>query len=203
MAVNGILAFFILLLVSIISMFGRCVFEMNEAQQLKKDVKLCPFIYKSPLRSGRLHEDVCIARINTLVDSKNVFCSNDSDKNDIHKAILSQSENGFELINAAVERIRLQYLLEYPFDTITGRDGYSKDRIHYIQRNGVKKLASSITIMVDRVHSLGDDEVPNFEDYYETLSKSSEPLDVYHEWQAIVESLIKAKESHHDNSLLC
>ena len=55
--------------------------------------------------------------------------------------------------------------------------------------------------MVDRVHSLGDDVVPNFEDFLETQSESSELLDVFHAWKDIVESLIKAKESHHDNSL--
>ena len=102
------------------SIFARCVFEMNEAQQMKKDVKLCPYVYDTWVKSGYLHKDVCIANIETLVDSKSAFCSNDSDKNDIHKAILSQDENGFELINAAVERIRLQYLLEYPVDKITG-----------------------------------------------------------------------------------
>ena len=107
------------------------------------------------------------------------------------------------MINAAVERIRLQYLLEYPVDKITGFDHTSEDEIREYQRYGVEILAKSLTLMVDRVHSLGDDEVPNFEDYYKTQSESSEPLNVYREWKAIVESLIKAKESHHDNSLLC
>ena len=166
-------------------------------------MKLCPCIAEVHVKWGDLNKDVCIRNIKTPVDSKSALCSNDSDKNDIHKAILSQSENGFELINAAVERIRLQYLLEYPFDKITGWDDSSEDVIREDQRRGVKILASNITLMVDRVHSLGDDEVPNFEDYLETQSESSEPLDVFREWQAIVESLIKAKESHHDNSLLC
>ena len=173
---------------------------MNEAQRLKKDVKLCPWINDSAVKWGQLHADVCIENINTLVDSKSALCSNDSDKNDIHKAILNQSENGFELIDAAVERIRLQYLLEYPFDKITGR-GQSEDVKIKRQRDAVKKLVWSITLMVDRVHSLGGDEVPIFEDYYKTQSELSELSDVFREWKDKVESLIKAKESNHDNSL--
>ena len=86
-------------------MFRRCDFEMNEALQLKKDVKLCPFVYDGNVKRGELNEDVCIAKIKTPVDSKKAFCSDESDKKDIHKVILSRSKNGFEIINTSVKRI--------------------------------------------------------------------------------------------------
>lgn len=59
------------------------------------------------------------------------------------------------------------------------------------QIKGLKILASSITLMVDRFHSLGhDDKVPNFKDQLETQLESSEPLDIYREWKNNVENLI-------------
>ena len=42
----------------------------------------------------------------------------ESDKESIHKEILSQSERWFEKINSSVKRIRLDYLLDYPVHKI-------------------------------------------------------------------------------------
>ena len=78
---------------------------------------------------GLLDKDVCIKNIKTTVDSENAYCGQASDKEQIHAAIRN-SENGFKGINASVERIRLEYLMNYPVDKIKGK--YS---LNYESRN--------------------------------------------------------------------
>ena len=65
------------------------MFELAEARRLKVNVRLCPHIDGS-------------------------YCLMESDKESIHKEILSQLERRFEKINSSVKRIRLDYLLDYP-----------------------------------------------------------------------------------------
>ena len=107
------LCFFVVILT-----LHRCILELAEAQRLNVNVRLCPHIHDADLYLGDLERDICIANIKKSVDSFNAFCSMDSDKENIHSAILSQSERGFEEINFSVERIRLDYLLDYPVHKI-------------------------------------------------------------------------------------
>ena len=126
---------------------------------------------------------------------------NESDKKSIHKAIKSQ-RGGFELIDESVERIRLEYLLQYPFEKIKGRSFDSEAEKKEQRREGVKILASSIVIMVERVHSLKD-EIPEFEEYLEQklCCWSSEPINAFRKWKCNVENLIEEKNKRNDHFL--
>ena len=78
-------------------------------------VLLCPHISDHDLFIGHLDKDECIRNItNNPIDSRNAYCSFNSDKQSIHKAILSKSPNAFDDMNVSVEMIRLWYLLFYP-----------------------------------------------------------------------------------------
>ena len=90
------------------------MYELHVAQTLNMIVKLCPHIRDGDVLAGYLDSDVCIKYIENRVDSISAYCSYDPDKQRILKAILSQSKDGFDEINASVERIRLWYLLYYP-----------------------------------------------------------------------------------------
>ena len=99
------------------------MYELHDAQKMEVKVILCPHIGDGFVWAGMLDYDVCIANINTRVDSKNAFCSWEPNKVLIHEAIKAESSNGFEDINESVERIRLDCLLNYPVHKIKG--GYS------------------------------------------------------------------------------
>ena len=125
---------------------------MHEAWRLKKKVTLCPYIRDYHAERGNLQEDACIKNIDTAVDSKNAYCGQPSDKEDIHTAI-RKSQNGFDGINASVERIRLEYLLNYPVNKITGKfnrnsEAEQKER----RKEAVQLLVSSIIKMTNRVY---------------------------------------------------
>lgn len=158
-----------------------CVYEMHEAQKLKKKVTLCPHTYDIDVECGHLQQDVCISNIETEVGSKNAYCGQPSDKKDIHGAI-RKLQNGFDGINASVERIWLEYLLNYPVDKVKGRNWYSEAEQKADRRKAAQLLASSIIVMVNRVHSLNDD-VPDFNEFLEAQPDSSEPIDVFIEWK--------------------
>ena len=83
---------------------------------------LCPHISDEYEKEGYLQYDVCISNINDKVDSENAFCSNDSDKQAIHKAILQSSLNGFKTIDKIVETFRSDYALYYQVHKIIGHD---------------------------------------------------------------------------------
>ena len=93
-------------------MDNRCVYEMHVAQKLNVKVKLSPHIKDSDVERVYLYNDVCIKNINIAIDSEHAKCSWDPDKQAIHLAIQSESTNGFGTINASVEKIRLDYLLD-------------------------------------------------------------------------------------------
>ena len=106
------------------------------------------------------------------MDSEKAHCSWDSDKILIHAAIKSNWPNGFNDINASVEKIRLQYLLDYPVCRITGHSmwlgiGNSGSEKEERRREAVEIfLVPCIMKMISRVHSISADEIiPNFEDY--------------------------------------
>ena len=95
-----------------------------------------------------------------------------------------------------MEGFRLNKVLKYDFEKIQG-SSYSDSKNPEAdkkkrRKKAVKKLASSITVMVDRVHSLND-EVPDFEKFLESKPESAEPKDVFREWKEIVENLIREK----------
>ena len=208
---------------------------MHVAQTLKKEVILCPYVRDIDIQSGHLDRDVCIANIKTPVNSRDAICGQESDMISIHAAILAESDKGFEKINASVEGIRLNKVLNYDLEKIEGEsfadvfsiihtddeesddkesdDKESDDKLwddklwddeesddeEFYDKECVKKikkalilLASSITIMVDRVHSLND-EVPDFEEFLQSKPESAEPKDVFREWKEIVENLIREK----------
>ena len=106
----------------IISIFHRCVWKFSLAQTLNVKVKFAPHIRDSDLETGYLESDVCIQNINTPVDSINAICRLEPDKEPIHADINSRFSNGFEEINAGVEKVRLEYLLENPVHKITVKD---------------------------------------------------------------------------------
>ena len=79
------------------------------AQKLKVDVKLC-----AQMTHGEARYDICVRNIGNAVDSENAFCSWEPDKVSIHEAIQKNApQDGFNNINKAVERIRLDYLLKH------------------------------------------------------------------------------------------
>ena len=180
--------------VIIIIVFHRCVYEMYVAQTLDKEVILCPYVHDNHVELGYLEFDVCIANINIPVNSRDAKCGLESDMIRIHAAILSKSQKAFEDIDASVEGIRLNKLLKYDFEKIEGFEQIScynncYDGQKNVRRKAVKLLASSITIMVKRVHSL---KVPNFNIYLikSWLCGVSEPIDVFRKWNEDVKNLI-------------
>jgi hypothetical protein len=79
------------------------------AQKLNVDVQLY-----AQMDSGAARNDICVKNIGNAVDSENAICSWEPDKVSIHEAIQkNQTQNGFNGINKAVERIRLDYLLKH------------------------------------------------------------------------------------------
>ena len=52
---------------------------MGIAQELEKDVKLCPYVENTDIWNGDLEKDVCIADINEAVDSEKAKCGNEDD----------------------------------------------------------------------------------------------------------------------------
>ena len=79
------------------------------AQELNVDVQLY-----AQMDDGKAREDICVKNSRNAVDSENAFCSWEPDKVSIHKAIQKNpSQNGFDGIDKAVERIRLKYLLKH------------------------------------------------------------------------------------------
>ena len=100
----------------------RCVYELFVAQTLKVKVTLCPHVSDEYVTWGYLEYDVCINNIKNNVDSENAFCSNESDKQAIHNAILQSSPNGFKTIDKIVETFRSDYALYYQVHKIIGRD---------------------------------------------------------------------------------
>ena len=177
-----------------ISTIQRCLYEIHEAQRLGKKVTLCPFMYDHEVRWGNLQEDVCIANIQTVVDSEKAKCGQASDKEDIH-TVICKLQNGFEGMNASVEKNRLEYLMNYPVHKITGEalldsEAEQKER----RRKAVELLASSIIVMIKRVHSLNHDVVSDFSELLKSKSNSLvEPIVVFNEWNDTVKSLISSK----------
>ena len=184
--------------VVVIIIYHRCVYELFVAHKLKVKVTLCPTMWDGYVQNGALYEDVCIENINESIDSENAHCSWDSDRNAIHKAIKSLSSNGFDELNKIVEMIRLTYLLEYPVQKITGHEDYednSESNKEERRRKAVEEyLVPSITTMLRRVHSIADNEIPTFENV-KTQSYLTEPIEVFLKWRKLVEFIIANKTS--------
>ena len=157
--------------------FDRCVYELHVAKELGVDVQLCPHTKDGFLAWGYLWNDTCIKNIKTKVDSKNAHCSYGPDKDAIHRAI----QNGFDKINLSVEGLRLDNLLTYKVNKI--KQG---------KRRAVEKyLVPSITLMVDRVHSITADQLPNFPYLYDGL----DPIEEFCKWRDEVKNLIEEQSS--------
>ena len=103
---------------------------MSEAQRLGVKVILCLHIEDIKRKRGEIELDICYRNIKKIVNSKEAHCSWDPDKKSIHAAIKSQWPNGFEDINTSVEKIRLEYLLDYPFHEITWKRGTLNSEFH-------------------------------------------------------------------------
>lgn len=185
------------------------------AQKLDVKVRLCPYIHENTVKLGDLNNsawgDLCIVNIVTNVDSEKAICSWEPDKEAIHSTIRLEFSNGFNEINKSVEKVRLQYLLEYPVDKITGfhvgfsaeDDHNSKPEMIKRQRDAIKILFFAITTMVNRVYSIVDNEIPKFEDF-ETKSGLLEPMEMFREWKEVIEKIIhreekKVRKSKRDN----
>ena len=171
-----LLTFHPLFVVATIPSFDRCVYELHVAKELGVEVQLCAHMYDILLKTGQLQYDTCIKNINTKVDSKNAHCSWGLDKDAIHRAI----QNGFDKINSSVEGLRLDNLLTYKVKKIENR-----------KREAVEDyLIPSITLMVDRVHSITADQLPKFNNYF-----FSDPIKAFCEWRDEVKNLIEQQSS--------
>ena len=169
---------------------------MHTALKLDVKVTLMPYVWDVEVEWGRLvDKDVCIRNIlENPVKSEKAICGQDSDKKDIHESILKESPpRGFELIDKSVKRIRLEYLLQYPVENIKGYPDDSEAEKKESRRDAVQTLASSIIIMVERVHSLKD-EIPEFKEYLnkksEDSSEDSSEINTFREWKQIVDNHI-------------
>ena len=162
-------------------------------------VVLCPHMSDDDLKFGWLEYDVCIKNIKIKVDSRNAYCSWGPDKDAIHAAI---GKDGFIKVNNVVEGCRLDNLLTYDVDKIEGNK-YSNGGIKGCKRRAVvSHLVPSITLMVDRVHSITADELPKFDDYYHgSDSELSDPIKAFCEWKEEVKNLIAEKESKENGCL--
>ena len=158
---------------------------MHTAQMLKVKVKLCPYA-----RYDNLKDDVCIKNLNKRVDSENAFCSWEPDRKSIHDAILSESPNGFKDIDTNVEKVRLQYLLEYPVDLIIERNESKREAFQ-------RYLVSSIETMVCRVYTITVSELPHFRYFHNKQSEEESPDTVaaFREWKESVENLFQEKKN--------
>ena len=179
-----------------IPIFHRCDYELHTAMKLKVKVLLSPHIYDSSVRGGYLNDDTCIANINIPIDSENALCSWEPDRKAIHAAIKSESSKGFDHINSSVEKIRLEYLLNYPVEKIESSCNEETDEEFEDGRYAIETyLVANITMMMNRVHSIPADEIPKFNDSHETQSGSSDVKDLFREWTEVVEFLINNKKS--------
>ena len=173
--------------------FHRCNYELHVAQKLKVKVMLSLHISDNFIEYGYLGYDVCIANINSAVDSEKAHCSWQPDKESIHAAIKSsQSPKGFDDINASVERMWLEYLLDYPVEKVKGSyneetdEDYSDGGRYSIETC----LVPSIITMINRVHSIAADEIPKFEEYRNTLLDSSGLIAAFCQWEEVIKFLI-------------
>ena len=182
-----------------IPIFHRCDYELHTAMKLKVKVLLSPHISHWHVENGYLHRDTCIANINTTIDSENALCSWEPDRKAIHAAIKSESSKGFDHINSSVEKIRLEYLLNYPVEKIE-RLSYNKETDIYYEDGGRYSietyLVANITMMMNRVHSIPANKIPNYINlplwcYHRYWS--SDPIAAFHEWKKAVENLIKER----------
>lgn len=105
----------------------RCVYELHVARRLGVRVQLLPFISEEDELHGKVENDICISKINTVVDSENAYVWSPDDRRSIHAAITKESANGFNVVNEAIELIRLEYLLNYPIGKIMGGEKLSND----------------------------------------------------------------------------
>lgn len=148
---------------------------------LNVDVKLCSYV--QDIGQGLVESDVCIATLKNSVDSKKAECGRESDKTNIHTEIL-KLQNGFEEINEIVEKVRLQYLWDYPVKEI---------RTKWERKGAVELLASCIILMVNRIYSIGV-LIPDFNVYcYHEKQFVSSPESIeelFEKWKKNVELLV-------------
>ena len=191
-----------LLVTFVINTTHRCVYELYVAHNLEIRTKLFSAVNDVYLKAGLLHNDACISSIKSRVDSKNAQCSIEADKIAIHDAIKSGTSDGFHEMNMVAEGNKLDYLLDdFPAEEITG---YDSDSIESSSRNSETEkkkrrkyavelyLVPSIMTMLEVVHSITADEIPDFETF-KTQSESSEPIEVFLEWRKVVKFVIEEK----------
>ena len=185
-----------------IPIFHRCDYELHTAMKLKVKVLLSPHIADGAVRYGWLYKDVCISNIDTAIDSERAICSWQPDKESIHAAIKSESPKGFEDINSSVEKIRLDYLLDYPVEKIK-RSWNEETREYDDGRYAIETyIVPSIITVINRIHSIHADEIPNYEEYGTTLSDSSDPKAVFRQWTEVVKFLINNKSPPNKNDFI-
>lgn len=96
-----------------------CVYEILVANKQKVKTILCPHIPESSKLFEALENDICIANVDTAVDSMNALCWNETDNANIQN-IIKLSPGEFTGVNQRVEMVRLNYLLNYPMQNIKG-----------------------------------------------------------------------------------
>lgn len=96
-----------------------CVYEILVADKQKVKTILCPYIPESSELNEALENDICVANVETAVDSMNALCWDKTNNASIQN-IIKLSPGEFIGVNQRVEMVRLNYLLNYPMQNIKG-----------------------------------------------------------------------------------
>jgi len=121
-----------------------CVYEMYVARKLGVNVMLCPYGGDLGEYGDELENNICIGNISEKVDSVLARCGhpnkpiNEDERTIRH--VINQSLRSFEAVDEAVELIRLQYLLNYPTETII----YEKKVGHNILQRAITEAINNI-----------------------------------------------------------
>ena len=181
---------------------------MHYAINLGVPVRLCPHISPHALRDGRVEEDICVAQVKVRVDSNEAHCGFAADETSIRNDITS-SANGFGLVDASVERIRLSYLATYPTDSIKWFRWKGCDKIReaidilipHVNLNNLKSYDQFLqdkleeypgwSIRITHKGNVGSSENEEHDLYIE--KKGETPIDVLKEWQAHIQDVMVTK----------
>ena len=180
---------------------------MHYAIGLGVPVRLCPHISPDALRDGRVEEDICVAQVEVRVDSNEAHCGFAADETSIRNDITS-SANGFGLVDASVERIRLSYLATYPTDSIKRWKWIACDKIReaidilipHVNLNNLKSYDQFLQGVLEehpgwrtRIRNTSDRSYGT-EPHDLYIERDGEtPIDVFKEWQAHIQDAMVTK----------
>jgi len=190
-----------------------CVYEISIAIQHNVKVQLCPHINPDDLYMGRTYNDICVAQAKNPVVSSEGRCGHpakpiNNDEKVIRKEIESTSGK-FDEVDRTVERIRLEYLVNYPLQLgcgkTTARDHIREaieailDRLpdntdllsfdNFLLREGHKSHSGLKS--ATRPEEFDDSDSPEDHLYYITNDDRSETIDIFEEWMCTLRAATK------------